>query len=203
MSTADLAGQAGLAPKTSFLRNPQMKKTKTVLNINDPADMAVLCLAAEQGDAQAQLNLGVAYYSGEGLARDEAEAVKWFRQAAEQGEAKAQFSLGLAYIFGFGVTKDKFEAIKWFRLAAEQGYARAQNCLGYAYEHGRGVAADKAEAVKWYRLAAEQGYAEDQNCQGYAYERPEAIKWAAQQGYLEAMEWWRQNSRNSRKKRPG
>ncbi len=41
--------------------------------------------AAEQGDAQAQLNLGVCYWNGNGVAKDYAEAVKWFRKAAEQG----------------------------------------------------------------------------------------------------------------------
>jgi len=36
--------------------------------------------------ARAQGNLGVLYYKGEGVVRDRAEAVKWWRLAAEQGE---------------------------------------------------------------------------------------------------------------------
>jgi len=45
---------------------------------------------AEQGDADAQWNLGWHYENGWGVTQDDAEAVKWFRKAAEQGNAQAQ-----------------------------------------------------------------------------------------------------------------
>ena len=54
-------------------------------------------LAAEQGNARAQYNLGYAYDNGEGVEQDYVEAVKWFRLAAEQGNADAQYNLGYAY----------------------------------------------------------------------------------------------------------
>ena len=60
-------------------------------------------LAAEQGDASAQLNLGVMYDNGRGVLKDEAEAVRWFRLAADQGNAAAQFNLGNGYYNGRGV----------------------------------------------------------------------------------------------------
>ena len=65
--------------------------------------------AAEQGDAKAQYNLGIAYYNGEGVAKDQVEAVKWWRKAAEQGDAQAQLYLGLAHNNGFGALKDQVE----------------------------------------------------------------------------------------------
>ena len=40
--------------------------------------------AAEQGDAEAQFNLGVRYRDGTGVPQDDAEAVRWYRLAAEQ-----------------------------------------------------------------------------------------------------------------------
>ena len=49
--------------------------------------------AADQGDADAQFNLGVMYYNGEGVPEDDKEAVKWWRKAAEQGHAEAQYFL--------------------------------------------------------------------------------------------------------------
>ena len=49
--------------------------------------------AAEQGNADAQYALGRMYYNGEGVPRDEAEAVHWFRMAAELGHAEAQDQL--------------------------------------------------------------------------------------------------------------
>jgi TPR repeat protein len=43
---------------------------------------------AEQGDVNAQNNLGFMYNTGKGVAQDYKEAVKWYTKAAEQGEGK-------------------------------------------------------------------------------------------------------------------
>ena len=47
---------------------------------------------AEQGNATAQYDLGVMYIDGEGVLKDHAEAVAWFRKAAEQGLSNAQYN---------------------------------------------------------------------------------------------------------------
>ena len=53
-----------------------------------------LCMkVAEQGESEAQNNLGFCYRKGDGVAADKAEAVKWYRKAAEQGHSAAQNSL--------------------------------------------------------------------------------------------------------------
>src|SRR5271165_2127439 len=76
---------------------------------------------AEQGDAEAQYNLGVMYRDGDGVPQDDKEAVRWFRLAAEQGLANGQFNLGYMYGTGHGVPQDDKEAVRWCRLAAEAG----------------------------------------------------------------------------------
>ena len=48
---------------------------------------------AVAGDALAQCLLGHCYLNGEGVTKDYAEAVKWFRKAAEQGQAEAKEAL--------------------------------------------------------------------------------------------------------------
>ena len=50
--------------------------------------------AAEQGNADAQNNLGLMYANGQGVKQDYQQAVQWFRKAAEQGDASAQINLG-------------------------------------------------------------------------------------------------------------
>ena len=45
--------------------------------------------AAEQGNDDAQYELGRAYYYGNGVEEDDAEAVKWYKKAAEQGNSDA------------------------------------------------------------------------------------------------------------------
>lgn len=77
--------------------------------------------AAEQGNADAQYNLGKSYSKGEGVKKDAAEAVKLYRKAAEQGDDKAQNNLGCLYSIGEGVVKNEIESYKWYLLAATQG----------------------------------------------------------------------------------
>jgi hypothetical protein len=83
----------------------------------------------DAGAADAQYKLGVSYYRGEGVAKDHAGAVRWFRKAAEQGQRNAQDNLGSCYLNGEGVLKDYVEAYRWYNLAAAQGEKDAQKHL--------------------------------------------------------------------------
>ena len=103
-------------------------------------------LAADQGNASAQVNLGVMYDTGAGVPQDDTEAVRWFRLAADQGVASAQYNLGFMYSNGAGVPEDDTEAVRWYRLAADQGHARAQLNLGVSYWNGEGTPQDFVEA---------------------------------------------------------
>ena len=94
---------------------------------------------ATQGDAWAQTSLGFMYLNGQGVPRDDKEAIRWYRLAAAQGYALAQYNLGVMYNNGQGVPQDDKEAVRWYRLAAAQGNAEAQYNLGLMYATGRGV----------------------------------------------------------------
>ncbi len=82
-------------------------------NIND------LIKKAEQGDVEAQYNLGYYYHSGEGVEQSEKRALYWWQKAAEQGHAEAQFNLGVVHEKGYGVEQSYEKAIYWFRKACE------------------------------------------------------------------------------------
>ena len=69
-------------------------------------------LAADQGHAVAQFNLGVHYYNGKGVPQDDVEALAWYRKAAEQWYADALYNLGVMYSTGRGVPQDGVEAYK-------------------------------------------------------------------------------------------
>ncbi|MBF0296955.1 MAG: sel1 repeat family protein [Magnetococcales bacterium] len=113
--------------------------------------------AAEQGDPEAQYDLGVMHERGEGMPVSLVEAERWYRLAAEQGLAMAQYNLGVLCIEGEGVRRRDGEGVKWFRLAAEQGMAEAQFNLGVMYQAGRGVSRDVVRAYAWIALAATGG----------------------------------------------
>jgi TPR repeat protein len=140
------------------------------------ADVADMSREAEAGDAQAQSNLGWAYYIGEGVAHDPTEAVKWLRKAAEQGNASGQNRLGVAYAQGIGVSKDEREAVAWYRRAADQGEILAQVNLAQKFNYGIGVPKDYEQAAVWYRKAAEQGHAGAQFDLAVAYHNGEGVK---------------------------
>ncbi len=76
---------------------------------------------AEQGDADAQFNLGVMYDMGLGVPQDYQEAVRWYRRAAEQGNVGAQNNLGFMYGNAQGVPKDYVLAHMWLNLVAAKG----------------------------------------------------------------------------------
>ena len=114
-------------------------------------------LAADQGNANAQLNLGVTLLKG---GRDDrlAEAVKWITRAAEAGDETAQRSLGLLFLTGRGVPRHAQKAAIWLHRAAAKGDATAQYNLAVMFESGQGTAVDLAESRRWYERAAQNGH---------------------------------------------
>ena len=120
----------------------------------DVMDVKSLHVAAEQGDASAQTDLGLLYYKGQDVPQDYTEAMRWFRKAADQEHARAQWGLGHMYEQGNGVARDLSEAAKWYRKAAERGDTVAQWNLGAMYEWRDGVPRDYKLAHMWYNLAS-------------------------------------------------
>ncbi len=113
-------------------------------------------LAAEQGHAEAQYQMGE-YYS---LKDNWVEANKWYQMAAEQGDPRAQYQLGFyndEILEAYGAP-NYAEALKWYKKSAEQGYEYAQTALGRLFLNGKGVPKDFDEAVRWYAKAAKQGW---------------------------------------------
>ncbi len=76
---------------------------------------------AEQGDADAQYNLGVMYANGDGVPIDYKEAASWYRRAAEQGIANAQYNSGVMYENGQGVLQDNVLAQMWYNISSANG----------------------------------------------------------------------------------
>jgi putative methionine-R-sulfoxide reductase with GAF domain len=84
---------------------------------------------AEQGNAEAQWQLGARYHSGEGVPRDDVQAMQWFQRAAEQGHPTAQATLGAYYWAGRGVPQDLSKAYFWSTLALAQGDENSKSRL--------------------------------------------------------------------------
>jgi len=119
--------------------------------------------AAEEGDAQAQLRLGLALLDGQARTRDPAAGVRWIEAAAEQGLAEAQYALGMVYLSGRDALQSFPLALQWFERAARQNHAEAQYSLGTMFRNGQGVPVNRSQAYVWFNLAAAQGHARAAN----------------------------------------
>ena len=120
-------------------------------------EMKKLEAAAEQGDMEAQFNLGRMYYNGEGTEVNYEKALYWWEKAAEQGDVRAQYNVGYMYYNGEGTEVNYEKALYWWEKAAEQGDAEAQFNLGRMYCQGEGTEVNYEKALYWWEKAAEQG----------------------------------------------
>lgn len=109
--------------------------------------------AAQQGDLESQLILGVMYFTGEGVDTDFVKAAQWFERAAAQGDDQGYFYLGRMYRNGYGMERNIKKALYWLEKAAERENGEAQNELGDMYRSGDGVERDSEEALYWFEEA--------------------------------------------------
>ncbi|RJF88322.1 hypothetical protein D3874_15955 [Oleomonas cavernae] len=97
---------------------------------DDNAGFEQLRIAAESGHAVAKSDLGLLYFLGKGVEKDERTALEWFRRASDDNVASAQYNLGIIYEKGLGgVPADRATAKAWYRKAAAQGNAKAIQAL--------------------------------------------------------------------------
>lgn len=112
--------------------------------------------AAEQGRRIAQVELGLMYRDGRGVARNAEEAFRWFLQAAEAGEPYAQLLVATAYHRGRGVAVDEDAAIGWALRGALQGDAACQYLLGGLLSMQPRIES-QIRAYAWLNLAVAAG----------------------------------------------
>jgi TPR repeat protein len=123
-----------------------------------------LLAAAEQGDAQAQFNLGVMLENGvddnghaiEGSKAEaaRAEAVKWLLSAAEQDLPRAQLQLAEAYAAGGEAPEDYVKAGGWFLVAMTRlsGVHRHRARSGYELVCSRLTPAEITETTHFAQV---------------------------------------------------
>ena len=111
---------------------------------------------AERGSILKEIELGAAYLSGKGVARDLKQAAYWYEKAANSGDPGAQLEVGYFYQAGIGVDRDPAQAAKWFERAASSGLPSAKVNLGVAYVWGLGVRKDPEFGAQLFRDAAKK-----------------------------------------------
>ncbi|MDC7683583.1 SEL1-like repeat protein [Asticcacaulis sp. BYS171W] len=124
----------------------------------------------------AGLMLGDMYRKGQGVPRDMAKAIGWYRKVAEKAihqqepfdpknptamspRAEAAMMLAQIYLAGDGVPRDFKNGLRYVEQASAIGYVPATKLAGDFYYKGIGAPRNLKKAVKNYETAALLGYA--------------------------------------------
>lgn len=118
---------------------------------NDASDrVKEFITLGKQGNAAAQVRVGLMYYRGEGVVQDYGQAVSWLRKAAEQGNPDAQANLAIMYTDGMGVSKNEILAYMLYNLASvnNERYVPIRNFMASQLAPDQLAEAQKL-AVNW------------------------------------------------------
>ncbi len=108
--------------------------------------------------------LGVCYYLGLGVEKDQDRASQLFRQAkdklreASASDSIASFHLGLWFNEGFATSRDVDQALKYFEQAAVDDIGAAHLALGVMYQLDSSIPQDIGRAINWYEKGVSIGY---------------------------------------------
>ncbi len=116
-------------------------------------DIATLRTQADAGSLPAQVELGLRYLDGDGVAEDLEQARRWLTQAADRGAPRAQVNLGAIYDHGWGVDADPAKARALYERAVAGNEFMGMILLARLHATGRGVAPSPPQAAALYRRA--------------------------------------------------
>lgn len=123
-----------------------------------PAPYQEMKEKALAGDAQAQMDLGEAYFKGSGdLDESVEEGLKWYEMAAKKGNADAQFALGFLRMMLARELKTEEERIKagepgfaWVAAAAAQDHKKATEIVSQFKQSLEKEEGKRLEMIKSY-----------------------------------------------------
>lgn len=120
-----------------------------------PTPLEALKKTAQGGDTAAMVAVGLAYAQGKLAPKDQAEALRWYRQAAEKGDADGMSLLGTTLLRSGKA--GEAEGFQWVQKAAEAGNPEGQAALGMELILGRLAPQDVVQGYAWMVLGAQGG----------------------------------------------
>ncbi len=115
------------------------------------------------------LQLGCAYYLGDGVPQNPTMAFRCFERAAALGEAIAIYNLGVFYQLGYGVPQNPTMAFRCYERAAALGNTIAMFNLSLCYGNGFGVPQNPTMAFRCCEQAAITGFPQAMYLVGCCY----------------------------------
>lgn len=112
-----------------------------------------VAIDAALGDPVAQHDIGVAFYTGNGVTQDYGKAAIMWQKACDGGNIQAFNNLGYLNYYGKGIKQNFAEGIRLWTIAAEKGVAESQFHIGQAYFDGKYLKNDFVEAYAWTKTS--------------------------------------------------
>ncbi len=164
--------------------------TKKVSGEVSQEEFDSIFLRASQGDANAQLALGVLYARGVKPVSPNAElALQWLEKSAKQGNVAAMNYMGVIYGDGKLIKRDIQKAIYWRELAAEKGTAADKFALANSFIYGYMLPANQQKALYWLTKSGEAGHIDAINQLVSIYsnrgDKQQATYWKHQRSYAQ------------------
>ncbi len=166
----DVAGVTDIAPAdvataVKFCKPASAKSRRALYQLGRayaasqqwPEALSILRQAADKGSTAAMVELGVALASGNGGAKDEAQAARLFERAAEAGNPRGVVNLAVLASNG-GAQADPARLRALLARAVDSNSAEAQYQLGMMTAEGVGGPKDDAAARRLFDKAAAQSH---------------------------------------------
>eukprot|EP00475_Leptophrys_vorax_P007579 TRINITY_DN147_c0_g1_i1.p1 TRINITY_DN147_c0_g1~~TRINITY_DN147_c0_g1_i1.p1 ORF type:complete len:344 (-),score=98.34 TRINITY_DN147_c0_g1_i1:1201-2232(-) len=128
------------------------------VEVNTNEALRFYTLAAQNGNASAQNNLGVLYATGHKnrIQKNTKMAYRWYKAAAENGSAVGQFHVSLLSLTEeSGFKPNREYSYQMLKRSARQHYTMAQAMLGTAYLEGKICNVDLEKGIKLLKRAGE------------------------------------------------
>ncbi|MFO1242229.1 MAG: hypothetical protein U1E36_03385 [Rickettsiales bacterium] len=162
LALKDQYGSAALAIASLYTRKLIPSPTPNAAREMAELGIKYLRTKADRGNVAAMVLIAEAYESGQGVAPDPQEALKWYLKGADAGDPSGMRAAARMLGTGNGTRVNKVKATDYMRKAANKGSLRAAVALGKALraDDNYFLILDDKEAYNWLEKAANYGDAE-------------------------------------------
>jgi uncharacterized protein len=155
---------------TAETESAAMAKAVAANRVKDYAtSMAIYRKLADEGSAAAPAMIGLLYFAGAGVPRDNTKACDLFEIAEKKADPNGTELLADCFFKGEGRAQDYVQSARLYVEAAARGVATADCALGNQYLGGLGVEKEQTKAAALCRRSADRGGANAQTDLGQMY----------------------------------
>jgi uncharacterized protein len=106
------------------------------------------------GEANGMARYGRAMALGEGITKNQEQALDWLRKAAERGSVQGMYWYASMLYTGEGGPANPTLAVSWLKRASENGHLSSMFTLAQAYANGQGTVQNMGLAYAWISIVA-------------------------------------------------